>query len=45
MEVRVTRLERAGGVVAIRAEGWLFVDSDGIYHFNDFGLRVVSRGE
>ena len=45
MEVRVTKLERTGRTLAIRAEGWLFVDTVRIYHFSDFGLEVVSGVE
>ncbi len=41
IEVRLKSVARTGGSVAVRAEGWLWVDGTRIYHFSDFGLQVV----
>ena len=43
VEVLLKSISRGSGSTAIRAEGWLWVDGMRIYHFSDFGLRVVSR--
>jgi len=45
MEVRLTKVQRVESALTVRAEGWLFVDAVRIYHFSDFGLRVVSGAE
>jgi 3-hydroxymyristoyl/3-hydroxydecanoyl-(acyl carrier protein) dehydratase len=42
VEVRVTGVERTSESTSLRAEGWLLVDGVRIYHFSNFGLKVVS---
>ncbi len=45
LEVKLKQIERSGAGLRVRAEGWLSADKVRIYHFSDFGLRVISRAE
>lgn len=43
VDLQVKEVAQTPASVSIRAEGWLTVDGLRVYHFSDFGQKVVSR--